>query len=327
MQYINNKIVVRFDDDLEVSKDWLSADSDRAQRVLKKRHRLGATCTCTPSGVAMHIVLRKGTYYLASMPGLSSHHALSCPSHIVDPFTNGLRHYEPEAVVLANGIHHLAVAGKLSDTDRSNMSPTAVIHYIWQLSGLNVCTPKTVAARNHYLASNSFLQASSPIRINRAPTKLHVPLSNSDPASATHVSGLVKSVDVGPYDIRISLVGERKRSYWISERDWDRTCKMTFGSFDRPKAPSQPTWLLGAITRTKGGYEQLSCVGAAQLTTDFLICPSGSLPLIEKLIEQERRFFVGLRFDAPDTTIVPTAVLIDQQPPRSLFDIHHLGEA
>jgi len=318
MRYKNTKVIVRFADGLEVSKEWLYSDNARQARVLGPRYGGTVTCTCVPDGIAMHIVRRQGTYYLASMPGLSSHHALSCPSYIDDPDTNGLRFYTPKAISRANGIHRLSVSDGSSVGSPSQMSPSAVIQFLWYQAGLHICTPKTVHSRTAYLASLSLFEASQSIRINRLRTTIHIPMM-TDASNATHVCGQLRNVSSGPYSNRITLAGEKNVAYWVRENDWNDVCVHYFGRYESPQVPECTTWIFGAVSKTSKGNLVLSSIGAVPVTKELLICSRATAADIDSLIDDERRFFVGLDYDAPPTLRVPKAVIIDEKPPKPIY--------
>lgn len=321
MRYKNEKIVVKFSGGLEVSKAWLSSDLARKQRVLRNRYGERVTCTCVPDGIAMHIVQRDDAYYLASMPGLSSHHALSCPSHIDDPDTSGLRFYTQRAISLAKGVHNLAVSDGLTSVTPSHMTPSAVLHYLWYRAGLHICTPKTVESRNAYLASISLLEASQSIRINRQVTRVHIPML-SELEGATHICGQVRSVSNGPYSNRITLSGDKKTAFWVKPDQWNDACVRQFGAYDEPEKPSGATWLFAKLNTTSKGNHTLTALGVVPITKQFLICSHATPADINVLIEGKRRFFVGLEYDAPKTFSVPKAVIIDEQPPKRIYHIN-----
>lgn len=319
MLYTNRKVPIRFADGLEVSRAWLKADQSRAQRVLRKRSEQSIACSCTPLGVPMHVVSRAGKLHLATNPGRSHHHALSCPSYKPDKKTSGLRHYSKAAYSHSRARHHLQVSNTFCGTPPfTHFSPSAALQLVWELAGLTISTPKTVPARDFYKASLSIVEATRAVSINGVSMRCFVPCASEMSDDTNYVSGFVDSITTGKYANRISLKGARKTAFWVNQKSWAASnLDNALGPYEAPSA-SSGTCLMAKLWRSDKGNFQLYDVGTIALDTHFLPVHSTDPHLTDRLIAEGRRFFVCLRFDAPDDRRIPAAVLVDDGEPQPI---------
>lgn len=320
MRYKNRKVPIVFEDGLEVSRGWLAADKSRANRVLSKRAEASVNCLCTPDGVPMHVVHRAGKYHLATKPGRAHHHSLSCPSYIPQRTTSGLRHYRKGAYSSSNATQRLIVSTRpLTEPPYPHFSPGAALQFVWELAGLNVSTPKTVEKRTQFLTSRSFHQATKTLFINNKRVRCYVPSINKLDDETTFAGGFVHSIAHSTYGLRISLVGSFTDSFWINEKEWHSShLDETFGSYENPLTDAN-TFLFARLWRSPKGNITLYDVGALKLCENFLPEPVTDKDLVNRLIAQQRRFFVCMRYDAVADRTIPGAVLTDSSEPRELM--------
>lgn len=320
MLYTNEKVPIRFPHGPELTRGWLDQDSDRAQRVLIKHAAERPMCGCTPEGVLMHIVRRNGRYHLATMPGRSHHHALSCPSYTPDPRTSALRFYSDQAIWRsANRINlevsHEAVTGPPFD----HFSPSAVFELLWELAGLNVSTPKTVATRKHYFVGKSLAEACAAIRLNRETVFPYIPLATSMTDECTHLIARVRRLDRSKFGCRVLLSADRETTCWISHSSWVQSrVDEHFGSFETPTRPNGH-WIFAKLWRSPKGNVNLFDVGCLEITDTYLPVRNDTRDIISQLVEDQRRFFVCPRLDAQRDSSSPIAVLLDLDEPHNLL--------
>lgn len=317
MYYTNEKVPIRFDDGIEVSRPWLAADETRAQRVLKNHRSERAQCLCTPYGVPMHVVCRDGRYHLATNPGHGSHHALSCPAYRPDQETTGLKHYGEGALTLAAGRHKLQVRyHPPKHQPFEHFSPSAAFQFLWEFAGLNVCTPKTVAKRSFLAVSKSLVHGSHHLRFNDRALRLFVPTAVPEIDNSRYAIGQISKIFHGQYANGVKLAAERPTTFWITEQTW-QACGLDthFGPFDAPEK-AQTYWLMGKLWRSPQNNWRLFDVGALPVSDQLLPARREALPVLQKLVDNKRRFFVCQRYDAVDDDTIPLAVLIDRQEPQ-----------
>jgi len=320
MHYTNESVTIRFDSGTELSRSWLASDRQRAQRVLSNHANEGLMCLCTPTGVPMHVVKRLGAYHIATMPGRGHHHALSCSGYIPREETSGLRNYADKAISRANGIHNLSVApGANERMPFDHFTPSSALQYLWDLAGLNVCTPKTVENRNYRHVGQSLLEASALVRINGEPIRPYIPLVIQSPLSCRTVIAQVRRVTAGRYDNAIALSADRENTFWVDEKQWECSgLADIFGPFSSP-AKTRGVWIIGRLWRSPSGNYKLFDLGAISTTESFLPCTTTTKELIGSLVTKQRRFYVCLPYDAVSDTSIPAVVLIDGEAPKNLF--------
>lgn len=73
---------IRFADGRRYSREWLDANEEQAQSLLRQHKQTYPLCLCTAEGVPMYIrqMQATGKCYLARMPGTGPDHAVTCPS-------------------------------------------------------------------------------------------------------------------------------------------------------------------------------------------------------------------------------------------------------
>lgn len=320
MLYTNDRYTIRFDGGVEVSRPWLAANSNRAQRVLRNHSAERAQCLCTPVGVPMHIVCRGGTYFLATMPGRGHHHALSCPSYIPDETTSGLRHYSPTALSRANGLIKVQVRPERpGDPPFDHFSPDAALQFLWELAGLTMCTPKTVSARNYQLVARSLADAAANLRINTQGIRPYIPLCGAEPNQSRYVIGQIRQANHAKYANALHLSADRENTFWVDEKNWTSSAlHQYFGDFEAPSF-RPGVFMLAKLWQSPQGNYRIFEVGLLPTSKQYLPAPDELRATLDQLIAAERRFFVCQRFDARDDQNIPAAVLIDSDEPKNLF--------
>ena len=320
MYYTNDKVTIRFEHGMEVSRPWLAEDRDRAQRILAKHKNEKAMCLCTPAGVLLHVVNRLGAYHLATMPGRGHHHALSCVSYLPDEETSGLRHYGRDALCFASGIHRLSIQPTPPvSAPFTHFSPSAALQYLWNFAGLNVCTPKTVQARKYVAVARSLEESCSLVHFNGRAGRPYIPIAVQEPGRCQHVIGQIRRINHAKYDNGISLSADRVNTFWVDRNQWDGSVlSEVFGNFEEPRKVRN-VWLFANLWHSPKGNLKLFDVGLLPVTNHFLPAISGTKDLISSLIHDQRRFYVCLPYDAGDDDTVPAAVLIDTESPKNLY--------
>lgn len=320
MKYENRKIPVHFEGGLEVTRAWLAADKSRANRVLSRRVEDEVHCMCTPAGVPMQVVHRAGNYHLATKPGRAHHHSLSCPGYKSQQTTSGLRHYRKGAYSNSKNSQRLIVSTRpLSDPPYPHFSPSAALQFVWELAGLNVSTPKTVETRNQFLSSRSFYQATGTLFINNKRVHCFVPSVNQLDDDSNFVGGFVHSLTKSKFGIRIRLVGAATQPFWTNEKSWGASqLDQLLGPYENPKVDDN-VFLFARLWQSPQGNGTLYDIGGLRLCENFLPEPVTDSSLVSKLIAQQRRFFICMRYDAVDDRSIPGAVLTDSSEPREVM--------
>ena len=317
MDYTNERVAIRFDDGIEVSRPWLAADDRRAQRVLRTHRTERVQCLCTPHGVPMHVVCRDGRFFLATNPGRASHHALSCPAYHPDEETSGLRHYSDYALTRAGGRHKLLVRNHApAGPPYEHFSFSAALQFIWEFAGLNVCTPKTVARRNFVAVSSSINRISHKLRFNEEALRLFVPRVTDDIEGCRYAIGQLGKTFHGEFANGVRLAADRSHTFWIDQAQWEGSdLEHHLGPYQEPHR-QQTTWIMGRLWRSPMGNYRLFDIGLLPVNDQLLPAQPGTIVALAKLVENKRRFFVCQRYDAVDDETVPLAVLIDRQEPQ-----------
>lgn len=328
MLYKNRDVKIRFPQGPELSRGWLEEDAERAQRVLTKHRDERPLCGCTPVGVLMHVVCRQGKYYLATMPGRSHHHAMSCPAYTPDPVTSALRHYSDLAFSRAAGKIRLVVKDEPpTGAAFDHFTPTAALECLWELAGLNICTPKTVRARNLFLVAQSLAAACEVVKVNDVQVQAFTPPLRTPLTEASHVIGAVRSAYPTKFGYRIKLVGDPSSVFWVNTETWALSPLSAWfgeeGDHDRP-----PFWIFARLWRSPKGYNRLFEVGGIEVNTAFLPVHAATGEVIEQLVHAERRFFLCPRLDATHDRSMPVAVLLDLDEPQNLYSasLAHAGD-
>jgi len=320
MEYTNEKVKLMFEGGLEFTRTWLAADDQRAQRVLRNHKEERVNCLCTPFGVPMHIVCREGRYFLASNPGRASHHALSCPSYHPAEEASGLRHYSGEAICRASHHYKLAVRPEApTGPPFDHFTPSAALQFLWELAGLNVCTPKTVARRSFLPLSRSLWRVTHKVLFNKRAIRAYVPLASREIDGCQHVIGQVSRIHRGKFAIGVNLAADREHTFWVDQKQWQNSpISKLLGTYEDPKL-ADTTWLMARLWLSPKGNFNLYHIGVLPVNDQLLPSYNGLKEPIDKLVENRRRFFVCQRYDAIDDDSVPLAVLIDRKEPQSLY--------
>lgn len=321
MLYTNREIRVRFPRDVNITRAWLDADPERAQRVLRSHYSERPVCSCVPAGVEMHIVYRQGTYYLASMPGRAHHHALYCPYYIPHPSTDALQHYADTAYSRKSGNVHLRVLPeKPSGTPFAHFSPRAALEHFWQLAGLNVYAPAPAPAPTLPFVAKSLSRIASRVRINGEPFAPHTPPVAQGDAQPTHVIGLARFLSPTRYGYRLVLSRDRgKQCFWISEETWLRA-----ELSNQPQLVGKPVGcpylVVGRIWRSKRGHWNLVDLGILEIEDNFIPVHGHTRSCIADLVHHGRRFFACAQLDTNDSCGMPAAVLLDTETPTPVYN-------
>lgn len=318
MHYTNDRVTIRFDGGIELSRPWLDADSARAQRVLRSHSKERATCQCTPSGVPMHVVHRLGRFHLATMPGRAHHHALSCPSYQQKDDVSGLKQYNKSALSRAAGRHKITVStSDLGRAPYSHFSPSAALQFLWMLAGLNISTPKIVETRTFYIVSHALARAAATLCINGESVRPYIPLAVEAPEHCRYLVGQVRRVFDATHGNGLCLSADKKNTFWVKESHWGGLSD-DLGDFKAPDVSGQ-VWVMGRLWRSPQNNLHLYDVGSVSISSAFLPVTKQTSQLIDDLVSKKRRFFVCLRYDATDDAGIPAAVLLDKAEPRNLY--------
>lgn len=320
MKYTNDRVPLRFDGGVEVSRPWLSADQHRAQRVLRKHASEPVQCLCTPSGVPMHVVCRGGSFHLATMPGRAHHHALSCPSYRPDRKTSGLKHYDRSAYTLTAQNQNIFVSSSpVGVPPFSHFTPSAVLQLLWDLAGLTVCTPKILAKRQYFLVSRSLADVCAGFRINGDSMRPYIPLAFTDPRFCRYLVGGVRRICHGRYGNAIHLSADRDHTFWVDQKEWSNSAlSEVFGPFDDPRW-QRGYFIISRLFSTRHGNFRLFDSGLLRVNRSFLPVTVADEGFLQGLVDANRRFFVCQRYDAIGDDRIPLVVLIDRDEPLYLY--------
>jgi hypothetical protein len=88
-----------------------------------------------------------------------------------------------------------------------------------------------------------------------------------------------------------------------------------FGEFAAPDK-RQTYWLMGRLWRSPQHNWRLFDIGVLPVSDQLLPARQEALPVLQKLVDAKRRFFVCQRYDAIDDDSIPLAVLIDRKDPQ-----------
>ncbi|NKC01806.1 MAG: DUF1173 family protein [Pseudomonadales bacterium] len=317
MLYVNEDVVLTFEDGTKVKRSWLGEENGQA--ILAKRTHLAVLCRCTSAGVPMHVVTRGTTHHISSNPNYAHCHALSCPSYVEEATTTRLSLYADAAIKRFNHRQHVVVENEPSHTrPMSHMTPSALLDYLWELSGLTVCTPKTVRSRTNFLVSESLRGASEFLTINGSPLVAHIPMTRNRPGftDGNWVIGQISKAKRGKYDNRITLTGERT-PLWVSQSAWNQAGLSSYlGEYNQPILDKH-LWLIGKLTQTASSNYHVHSIGLREMNAYFLPCYEHVLN-ISDMIENNQSFKVCPRFDSLSTDF-PDALLFEEDAPKHLF--------
>ena len=313
-------IRIRFTEDSEYSRQWLNAHPDAAQRIYRKFAKVRPVCLCVPSGVEMYVAPKK-TAYLATMPGRTHHHSPRCPSFEFDESTTGRSFYTKGGLNRHARGTTLIVSGPGSQCDFESLSLTAVLHFLWEDSGLNQWSPKMDGKRNYFVACNAIRRASERIWLGkkRLADYLSLNVSRSQAVNPSkgieYLLGQVIRLFPSQYGVGLKLKYHEK-PVWISTTNYRKAhLDLIFGAPDSPHLPRRYCFVLCHVHLSSAGNFSCDDLGFLPLTPQFI--PSFSDEedrVISSLLNCQRRFYRCLPYDA-SAKLLPFAVLYSRMSP------------
>ena len=317
MLYVNKDVVLIFEDGTKIKRAWL--EEENGQAILSRRKNQSLLCKCTPAGVPMHVVTRGETHHISTNPNYAHCHALSCPSYVEDPSSTRLSLYSEAAIRRKNHRQHVAVNYVASQRPpMSHLSPGALLDYLWELSGLTVCTPKTVTTRTNFMVSQALFDTSKCISVNGQPLEVHVPMTKERRPYADEewVIGQVAKARRGKFDNRITLTGERT-PLWVTQTVWEGAhLSEHLGEYAKPTL-NKHLWLIAKVSRSTESNFHIHTVGIREMNAYFLPCYEFD-PKLNELIAAKEKFKICPRYDSLSTDY-PDALLFKEDAPQPLF--------
>lgn len=232
-------------------------------------------------------------------------------------------------------------AGEVSTT-RQRMSLRALMHYLFERAGFNRWNPAMEGRRNQGVLHKYLLEAARDVMVKGVALadRLYVPEPFSETGRADAARRRREKLSVlqqrdGHQPLAL-LLGEFKtsepctagRRVWIKHlpdapllvpsRTWERLEKRYAAIFEARDADAghRVRVVLAALLRARREYTYEIDAASMMLTNEHWIPVEGvyELPLLQALIQQQRRFVKPLRYDAKTAAGFPNALLLDVGP-------------
>jgi len=336
-RYIRKGIRILFPSGKAYSREWLDDHPDVKERLLRTHAHERVSCCCKKSGVEMTIRHRKGVHHLANLPHKSHYHSVSCPSYAPDEITSGLRHYAAGAIAQSADVKHCTIRAEAPhESPFTHFSYDAFLQLMWEEAGLTLWSPRMLGKRNYFTARSALLSASNSLWLtgNTASRPLadilFIPSRSSTtdaaPSSTTPsnflVTGQLLRIVRGPHSLGLVLKYDR-RVFWVSENRWTLSLVSLLGSYDSPSLldDGRYVFVLLDISMTAAGNFSVNAIGSLPLTRHWIPAFSTEeASLISRLIDEDRRFFRCLSYDARTDTSIPLVSLVDTDEPACIYN-------
>ncbi|WP_245951575.1 DUF1173 domain-containing protein [Paracidovorax anthurii] len=223
---------------------------------------------------------------------------------------------------------------------RRRMSLRAVMHYLFERAGFNRWTPAMAGKRNQGVFRKYLMAAAAEIEVKglALSDRLYVPepfqegvraeiaqrrrdtLAILQPrdgqAPLALVIGEFKGCERNDHGCRIWIRHMPDAPLLMEVRSWDRLARTHAALLEARDADTghRVRLVMAALIHARREFTYEIDVASLMLTSEQWIPVEGvhELPLIEALVERQRRFLKPLRYDARSAAAFPNALLLDR---------------
>lgn len=316
-------------------------------------------CMCVRGGVEMYVAKHR-LFVVKRMPETGSQHHPSCPSYASDLQQSGLGELMGEAVIehspesvelrvdfpLTRVLGRARISGEQQTpadvvVPKRRMSLRAVMHFLFEKSGMNRWTSAMEGKRNQGVLHKYLTEAAEEITTKgmRLSERFYVPepfseaskLQNAERRRAK-LAFLQSCADATQFNIAM-ILGEFKGSeamvsgrrifvkhmpdapLLIDTKAWVRIERVYGKLFEARDADTvrKPRLVICALIYARREHTYQIDTASFMLTTDQWIPINGidEIDLIQALIDKKRRFVKPLQYDAKSAAAFPNALLLD----------------
>jgi hypothetical protein len=225
------------------------------------------------------------------------------------------------------------------EVSRRRMSLRALMHFLFERAGFNRWTPAMEGRRNQGVLHKYLQEAAESIVVKGVALteRLYVPEPFSEAAKAgaaqrrreklavlrpregrsplALVIGEFKASEVMPLGHRVWIKHMPDAPLLISAKAWDRIERVFAPLLEARDADSghKVRLMLAALIRARREHTYEIDVASLMITSEQWIPIEGihELPLVQALVNQQRRFVKPLRYDARNAATFPNALLLD----------------
>lgn len=222
---------------------------------------------------------------------------------------------------------------------RRRMSLRALMHFLFERAGFNRWSPAMEGKRNQGVLYKYLQEAAEQVTVNGVmlAQRLYVPEPFSEAAKAAVaqrrreklavlqpregqsplavVIGEFKATDATPLGRRVWIKHMPDAPLLIDTKAWERVERVFAPLLEARDADNghRVRLMVAALIRARREYTYEIDVASLMLTSEHWIPVEGvhELPLVQALVEQQRRFVKPLRYDAKHATSFPNAMLLD----------------
>ena len=316
-------------------------------------------CMCIRGGVEMYVAKHR-LFVIKRMPETGSLHHPSCPSYASDLQQSGLGELMGEAVIehspesvelrvdfpLTRMLGRARIVGEQQtpadvNVPKRRMSLRAVMHFLFEKSGMNRWIPAMEGKRNQGVLHKYLTEAAEEITTKgmRLSERLYVPEPFSEASKLQNTErrrnklAFIQSYVDGTHFNMAMILGEFKGSeatasgrrifvkhmsdapLLIDMKAWARIERVYGKLFEARDADTvrKPRLVMCALIYARREHTYQIDTASFMLTTDQWIPINGidEIDLIQALIEQKRRFIKPMQYDAKSAAAFPNALLLD----------------
>lgn len=316
-------------------------------------------CMCVRGGVEMYVAKHR-LFVVKRMPETGSQHHPSCPSYASDLQQSGLGELMGEAVIehspesvelrvdfpLTRVLGRARVSGEQQlqadvSVPKRRMSLRAVMHFLFEKSGMNRWTSAMEGKRNQGVLHKYLTEAANEITTKgvRLSERLYVPEPFSEATKLQNaerrrnkLAFLQSCTDDAHFNMAM-ILGEFKGSeatasgrrvfvkhmpdapLLIDAKAWARIERAYGKLFEARDADTirKPRLVLCALIYARREHTYQIDTASFMLTTDQWIPINGidEIDLMQALIDNKRRFVKPLQYDAKSAATFPNVLLLD----------------
>jgi len=225
------------------------------------------------------------------------------------------------------------------EVPRRCMSLRALMHFLFERAGFNRWSPAMEGKRNQGVLHKYLQEAAESIVVKGAilAERLYVPEPFSEAGKAAvaqrrrdrlallrlregqHplavVIGEFKAVDATPLGCRVWIKHMPDAPLMIAAKAWDRIERVFAPLFEARDADGgqKVRLMVVALIRARREHTYEIDIASLMLTSEHWIPVEGihELPLVQALVDQQRRFVKPLRYDARNAASFPNVLLLD----------------
>ncbi|MDP3323419.1 DUF1173 family protein [Hydrogenophaga sp.] len=225
------------------------------------------------------------------------------------------------------------------EVSRRRMSLRALMHFLFERAGFNRWTPAMEGRRNQRVLHKYLQEAAESIVVKGVTLteRLYVPepFSEAEKAAAAQrrreklvvlrpregqnplavVIGEFKASDVTPLGRRVWIKHMPDAALMVAAKAWDRIERVFAPLFEARDADGgqKVRLMVVALIRARREHTYEIDMASLMLTSEHWIPIEGihELPLVQALVDQQRRFVKPLRYDARNAASFPNALLLD----------------